>query len=249
MAWAALGRRRGLPSTCAQTGNRRSLVLVACAVLVAANAAPGSGSRATQRQDFAYTAQAVGRTLHYEALLPAGYGTSGKRYPVIYFLHGLPANSVGYRDARFVEGALQELDRNAILIAPEASDEAETDPEYLDRGPGHNWETALTRELVTSVDTRLRTIPTPGRTGHRRAVGRRVRRDDARTATTRACTRPSSRGAATSIRRTRRATSRSISAAAPPTSMQAPTRRSGMRHEAGAGCRSPSISAPATRGS
>jgi S-formylglutathione hydrolase FrmB len=45
------------------------------------------------------------------------------------------------------------------VIAPEASDEAETDPEYLDRGPGHKWETALTHELVTSVDTRLRTIP------------------------------------------------------------------------------------------
>jgi enterochelin esterase-like enzyme len=128
-------------------------------VLVAANAASTSGSGAMQREEFTYAARGVGRTLHYEALLPAGYATSGKRYPVVYFLHGLPASSVGYRDARFVEEALRQLPRQAIVVAPQASDEAETDPEYLDRGPGHNWETALTRELVTSVDARLRTIP------------------------------------------------------------------------------------------
>ena len=134
--------------------------LVVCAVSVAglAASAQGSGSAAAQREDFTYDARAVRRTLRYEALLPDGYATSGKRYPVVYFLHGLPAGSVGYRDARFVGSALAQLHRQAIVVAPQASDDVETDPEYLDRGPGHDWETALTQELVSSVDARLRTI-------------------------------------------------------------------------------------------
>jgi enterochelin esterase-like enzyme len=92
-------------------------------------------------------------------LLPAGYAGSGLRYPVVYFLHGLPASSRAYRNVGFLERALGSLRRQAILVAPQGARDQDTDPEYLDWGPGRNWEQAVSRELPAYVDSHFRTIP------------------------------------------------------------------------------------------
>jgi enterochelin esterase-like enzyme len=92
-------------------------------------------------------------------LLPAGYAGSGLRYPVVYFLHGLPASSRAYRNVGFLKRALGSLRRQAILVAPQGARDHDTDPEYLDWGPGRNWEQAVSRELPAYVDSHFRTIP------------------------------------------------------------------------------------------
>lgn len=134
-----------------------ALLVGAVAVLAATTARSTAGT--AREKDLTFAAPAVGRTLHYAAFLPADYETSGRRYPVVYFLHGLPAGPTAYRDAGFVASALARVHRDAIVVAPQAADDDDTDPEYLDRGPDHDWETALTDELVHAVDKRLRTIP------------------------------------------------------------------------------------------
>lgn len=108
--------------------------------------------------DAAFRSAALDGNLHFEVYLPAGYGTSGLRYPVVYFLHGLPAASSGYRSAGYVERALAGLSRQAILVMPQGARAGDSDPEYLDRGPGEKWETAIARELPRVVDRRFRTI-------------------------------------------------------------------------------------------
>jgi S-formylglutathione hydrolase FrmB len=108
--------------------------------------------------DVSIVSAAVGRPLHYEVFLPAGYDASTKRYPVLYFFHGLPAGSTGYHEARFAAAALGRKGLEAILVAPQGSDDDQPDPEYLDRGGDENWETALTSELIADVDARYRTI-------------------------------------------------------------------------------------------
>jgi putative tributyrin esterase len=60
--------------------------------------------------------------------------------------------------ATFVADAPQSSNRRAIVVAPQGARDGDTDPEYHDWGPGRNWETALTKELPTVVDARLRTI-------------------------------------------------------------------------------------------
>src|SRR5438105_4926394 len=87
-----------------------------------------------------------------EVYLPADYTTSGKRYPVIYFLHGLPASSSSYRGADFLRDALDRAGRPAILVAPQGARDRDSDPEYLDWAPGRNWETAVGQELPRFVD-------------------------------------------------------------------------------------------------
>lgn len=108
--------------------------------------------------DTSFSSVALGGRLHYVVYLPAGYATSGLRYPVVYFLHGLPAASTSYRSVGFVERALAREKRPAILVVPQGARAGESDPEYVDHGPGDNWGTAIAEELPRAVDARFRTI-------------------------------------------------------------------------------------------
>ncbi len=105
-----------------------------------------------------YRSQALAGTEHFSVYLPAGYATSGLRYPVVYFLHGLPASATAYRSIQPIAQALDESGRQAILIGVQGSRSDDPDPEWLDWGPGRSWETATAKELVRVVDSRYRTI-------------------------------------------------------------------------------------------
>ncbi len=127
----------------------------AAALALLAATAPAARARQTEQRFFS---KALDGSLHYAVYLPAGYASSGLRYPVVYFLHGLPAAPTSYRNVRFVARARAPQKRPAILVVPQAAREGERDPEYLDRGPGDDWATALTDELPRVVDRRYRTI-------------------------------------------------------------------------------------------
>ena len=103
--------------------------------------------------DTSFHSAALRADLRFEVYLPRGYDTSGKRYPVVYFLHGLPSSDAAYRDVGFLERALDESGRTAILVAPQGAHPGDRDPEYLGR-----WDTAIARELVRVVDGRYRTL-------------------------------------------------------------------------------------------
>lgn len=128
--------------------------LAGALALLAASAQAANARRA----DLSFSSKALGGRLHYEVYLPADYATSGQRYPVIYFLHGLPAAPTTYRSMRFIERALDADARPAILVLPQGARTGESDPEYLDRGPRDDWDGALTKELPRVVDARFRTI-------------------------------------------------------------------------------------------
>ena len=106
-----------------------------------------------------FNSKAVRGRVRLVVVLPAGYVDSGLRYPVVYFLHGLPASSDAYRNVGFLRRALVRLRRQAILVAPQGARDHDTDPEYLDWGPGRNWEQAVSHELPAYLDSHFRTIP------------------------------------------------------------------------------------------
>lgn len=106
----------------------------------------------------AYHSRALRGTLPFAVYLPPDYATSRTRYPVIYFLHGLPASPYAYRGIGFVASALAAMRRPAIVIAPRGARSGDPDPEYLDWGPGRNWATAIASELPRYVDAHYRTI-------------------------------------------------------------------------------------------
>lgn len=90
--------------------------------------------------------------------LPAGYRNSSQRYPVIYFLHGLPAGPSTYTTNSFVAAALAGTGRQAIVVAPQGARNQNSDREYLDWDPTEDWPAAISHDLPECIDKRFRTI-------------------------------------------------------------------------------------------
>ncbi len=107
-----------------------------------------------------FRSQAISDQEHYAVYLPANYDSSGKRYPVIYALHGLPAGPRSYRgmSVRDWGADAEHAGRPAIVVSPQGARRGDTDPEWHDWHRGRNWESAVARELVAQVDRRYRTV-------------------------------------------------------------------------------------------
>lgn len=184
---------------------RATIGIVAAALVVAAVVAGEVAGRTkwtgTTAETSFYSHGVRGR-VHLSVYLPPGYATSTRRYPVVYFLHGLPAGSRSYQGFDFLRRALDAVGKPAILGAPQGARDNDSDPEYLDWGPGRNRETAVGVELPRFVDVHYRTIRSRrGRAIVGLSAGGYGATILASTTSTRS--RSSSPGAATSIRRTR----------------------------------------------
>src|SRR5690348_9954679 len=105
-----------------------------------------------------FASKALDGTVHYSVYFPPGYDQGATRYPVVYFLHGLPAADSAYKSITPIAQALEKAGKRAIVIGVQGARSDDTDPEWLDWGPGRNWETATAKELVRVVDSRYRTI-------------------------------------------------------------------------------------------
>lgn len=141
-------------------GSRMSLrALLPLAVLgLALVLAVGAPARSWRELDEGITSVALRGTVHARVILPAGYDDHPlRRYPVIYFLHGLPAGSSAYQGNDWLIDAMSRL-RPAILVIPQGARNSDTDPEYLNWGAGRNWETYIAREVPHYIDTHFRTI-------------------------------------------------------------------------------------------
>jgi enterochelin esterase-like enzyme len=100
----------------------------------------------------------LGGALPALVYLPAGYGTSPRRYPVIYLLHGLPAGPQTYTESGFAAAVVAHGSRPAIVVAPQGARTENSDPEYLDSEAGENWPQAFARDLTRCVDAHFLTI-------------------------------------------------------------------------------------------
>lgn len=131
------------------------LVAVAVAALVLVPSASALQGRVVE-DSFASTG--LQSRLSFAVYLPPGYDGGTTHYPVLYYLHGLPANARAYTSFRYVVNALELARRRAIVVAPQGAHNGDTDAEYLDWSAGREWETAIAVELPRVVDNRYRTL-------------------------------------------------------------------------------------------
>ena len=136
---------------------RRAVALGAA--LVAAGALCVAVAHGIQSRDLdeRITSVALAGHVHVRIVLPRGYAASHARYPVVYFLHGLPATSGSYKGNDWLIDAMQKAGP-AILVMPQGARNGDTDPEYLNWGDGRNWGTYISSEVPRWVDSHLRTI-------------------------------------------------------------------------------------------
>lgn len=101
--------------------------------------------------------RSLGGTMPTLVYLPSGY-SSGRRYAVVYFLHGLPANPASYQQNAFVAAALASAGEKAIVVAPQGARDVGADREYLDWDAAEDWPQAISRDLPACIDARFHTI-------------------------------------------------------------------------------------------
>jgi S-formylglutathione hydrolase FrmB len=137
-----------LSLTQAQTANVRSSA-------VSGNQANAKTAN-TRVQMIPFASKMVGRVLPYNVLLPLDYeepAARGKRYPVLYLLHGL----FGHYDNWMTNTKLSDYAAkySMIIIMPEGNDNWYTDSET---SPADKYETYIVQELIPDVQRRYRTI-------------------------------------------------------------------------------------------
>jgi enterochelin esterase-like enzyme len=114
-----------------------------------------------------------GRRQPVDIYLPPGYSAHpGRRYPVLYLLHGFPGRPAAFL-ATVRMGVVQDelvalhRARPMILVMPFGSTGSFTDKEWANGvRPHEGWETFVARDVVRVVDARYRTI----RSGQSRAI-------------------------------------------------------------------------------
>lgn len=112
--------------------------------------------QATEAPDHARVREIVVEEVPVSVLLPPGYETSHRRYPVLYLLHGGGQWSEMWRAMTDVEelSAEQPLSRQAIVVMPDGGFGT-----YTDVNPGESaWERFHIRTLVPAIDRQFRTI-------------------------------------------------------------------------------------------
>jgi S-formylglutathione hydrolase FrmB len=124
---------------------------VILAALCGAAVCAGAGEARQTALDAQVTSAALGGRMPALVILPSGYATSHRRYPVVYFLHGLPVGSSAYKGNAWLT-PLAAAAGSFILVEPQGARDDDRDPEYLDWGSGRDWSTYVTRELTRYVD-------------------------------------------------------------------------------------------------
>jgi len=126
------------------------------------------GARGTTVRLYVTSAALGGRRQPVDVYLPPGYTRSaGRRYGVMYLLHGVPGRPAAFLETvrmGVVEDELVALHRARplILVMPFGSTGSFTDKEWAN-GVGRNqgWATFVSRDLVHAIDRRFRTIASP----------------------------------------------------------------------------------------
>jgi putative tributyrin esterase len=130
-----------------------SSLLLAFTLVLWAPTAWGQRRDGTEIETVQFKSTLVGQALPYDVLLPPGYASSNRRYPVLYLLHGL----FGRYDDWVTRTNLADYAANyeVIIVTPEGHDSWYTDSATVTTD---KYESYVIRELIPDVDARFRTI-------------------------------------------------------------------------------------------
>lgn len=97
-----------------------------------------------------FASAALGRTMPYSLLLPAGYGAdAAARYPVLYLLHGAWSNHTEWATrTRLVDHAAAFP---LIIVCPEGEDSC-----YVNGANGERWEEYIVADLPAHIEATVR---------------------------------------------------------------------------------------------
>ena len=117
------------------------------------------GAIAGEFREIAFYSPALDRDMSYYVYLPPGYGSEGRRYPVLYMLHG----GGGSKDEWAAYGLVDDVDRSIeskdirplIVVMPQG--DLSYWVNWVDGGP--RWGDYVARDVRRQVDATFRTLP------------------------------------------------------------------------------------------
>lgn len=124
-----------------------------------ASQTPAAGSNV---QYASFRSEALGQDLPYAIQLPPSYNEqTNRRYPVLYFLHGMFGNEREFER----RGVAAEIDKlrtsgvigDLIIVSPAGKNSF-----YLNSKTGVRYEDAIVADLIPYIEKTYRTIGTPG---------------------------------------------------------------------------------------
>jgi S-formylglutathione hydrolase FrmB len=119
-----------------------------------------------------FLSESLGVKKRYFAYMPARYAESGKRYPVVYMLHGLGGSEDNWSKYMKLTEAADAMQLQAIVIMPDGDNSfymnsatkadfeacsKDTPPEDNDCVKNANFEDYIVKDLVAHVDATYRT--------------------------------------------------------------------------------------------
>jgi len=102
-----------------------------------------------------FYSQSVARELAFNIILPAGYESSGKRYPVLYLLHGRGSNLDSWVEMGVAEYASSY---DLIVVMPDVGASWYVNWVESSGGEKNDWEDYITKDLIGYVDSHFRTF-------------------------------------------------------------------------------------------
>ena len=102
---------------------------------------------------FRFSTEEIGWDPGVNVLLPEGYHDSGKRYPVLYMLHGGAGQFTDFHNLGIVD---LTAGKDVIVVMPDASCGWYSNPVSSNTGP-RNWETFHINQLLPWIDANFRT--------------------------------------------------------------------------------------------
>jgi len=133
---------------------RRGLAALAAIALCAAGVSASAQSRTARTVRFTSEALA-GTQATFAILLPPGYDSSDRRYPVVYLLHGGTQNHTAFPARAWFSKEVSR--REAIVVMPHVPQSL-----YNTRGPSSSLAVLdfMVRDLLAYVDANYRTVAT-----------------------------------------------------------------------------------------
>jgi enterochelin esterase-like enzyme len=148
----AAGPYAAAPAEIARTASADTSPGVRQQITVASYA---GGSTVVEDPFFAPT---VGLQTSYRVMLPAGYDSSGRHYPVLYMLHGVAGDSSEWQSIGLLEAADRMMARDEIdpfiIVLPNGGAKY-----WVNHASGERWADYVVNDVVAQVDRQYRTIP------------------------------------------------------------------------------------------
>lgn len=150
--------RTCLPAICIVAGLLTGSALIPTAPLIAQSVAQPDSAGVEYGS---LSSASLGRDLNYAVQLPPSYQKdTRRRYPVLYFLHGMNGNE-GEFERRGVAAAISKLRSDGkigelIVVAPAGQNSF-----YLNAKNGVRYEDAIVKDLIAHVEKTYRVAPGP----------------------------------------------------------------------------------------